>query len=352
MRTNGFLFTAISGLIWLSVNPICGGQAGPVAKKTESPTKHSQLALVTKLVVKSEMARSFVDPMTCDQDGNLYLITQMDAVSGIRKLNAKGERMALFVGSAATDLQVQVAGYFSVAPNGGIYQLAYLRNTVDRAMLVFKNDGTLRSGIKLQPGFSWTPTQVAAFSSGDVLVAGMRDDTHVPFTGIFDSTGTLRKQVILADDEEIQAMVADGRAESGHRYGNRAVELGQMEKADDGNVYLMRRLSSPILYAISPRGEVVKRFVVDAGSADFIPDSMHIAGGRIAILFREPQTREKFVRILDLNGKKLATYYEPMEDGRGILGNAFACYSDNPERFTFLYTSQDGNLGFKIAEPR
>ena len=147
-------------------------------------------------------------------------------------------------------------------------------------------------------------------------------------------------------------MAKDGRVASGHAYGNRAVELGQMEGANDGNIYLMRRLPSPILYAISPGGEVVRHFTVDTGSTDFIPDSMHIAGGKIAIVFREPQTREEFIKIVDLNGKELATYDEPVENGRGTFGGAFACYSDNSERFTFLYTDDDGHLGFKIAEPR
>ena len=352
LMKSSFLSVALSGLIWLSANPMCSAQTTAASKKGESPSQHPQLALKTKVEVKSEMAQFFVDPLKCDEDGNLYLMTKMDAITGIRKLNAKGERLAVLVASPAADLKLKVAGYFSVAPNGSIYQLAYPQDTIDRAMLIYNKGGTLKSSVKLQPGFFWTPTQVAAFSSGDVLIAGMRDDAHVPFTGLFDSTGALRKQLVLEDDEELQAMVEDGRVESGHRYGNRAVELGQMENADNGNIYLMRRLSSPILYAISPGGEVVRRFTINAGSPDFLPESMHIAGGKIAILFREPQTSEEFVRIVDLSGRELATYDEPMDNGRGTLGSAFACYSDNPERFTFLYTSNNGNLGLKVAEPR
>ena len=355
MRTKSFLSLAICGLICLSVNPL-RGQTSTLARKTDLPAKNRQLALVTSLVVKSEMAQFFIDPLKCDGDGNLYLMTNMDAVTGIRELNSKGERQAVFVASSATDLKVQLAAYFSVAANGGIYQLAYLRDSIDRVVLVFNKDGTYKAGLKLQPGFSWIPSQVASFSSGDILVAGLRDDhdtkSAVPFTGVFDSTGTLRKQVVLADDQDIQDMAVDGRVTSGHPYGNRAVEAGQMESGDDGNVYLMRRLSSPIVYVISPGGEVVRRFVVNPGSTDFIPDSMHIAGGKIAILFREPQTRKELVKIVDLNGKELATYEEPMDNGKGTLGGAFACYTDNPERFTFLYTDADGHLGFKIAEPR
>ena len=41
---------------------------------------------------------------------------------------------------------------------------------------------------------------------------------------------------------------------------NRAVGWGQTEPAKDGNIYSMRRASPADFYAISPGGEVVKRF--------------------------------------------------------------------------------------------
>jgi hypothetical protein len=356
MRTKILTSALLYGLIPLSISPICGAQSNPVSRRTESPAIGQNLKLVSETPVNSEMAQTFAGPLRCDHDGNLYLMTKLDAVTGIRKLNPKGERSAVFVASSATDLQVQLAAYFSVAADGDVYQLAFLRDTIDRAVLTFKRDGTYKSSMRLNPGFIWTPSQVAAFSTGDVLVTGLKADRSlkvaVPFTGLFDKTGALRKQVVLADDKEIQDMAADGRVDSGHLYGNRAVEGGQMESADDGNIYLMRRLSSPIFYAISPSGEVAKRFIVDSGRSDFMPFSMHIAGKTIAILFHEPQTREEFVKVVDLSGKELATYEDPVVGGRGVLGPAFACYSDNPDRFTFLYTAEGGHLGFRIAEPR
>jgi len=34
------------------------------------------------------------------------------------------------------------------------------------------------------------------------------------------------------------------------------------------------------------------------------------------------------------------------------LGPAFACYTDNPERFTFLTTTEDNRLGLVTATPQ
>ena len=67
---------------------------------------------------------------------------------------------------------------------------------------------------------------------------------------------------------------------------------------------------------------------------------------------RAPRTREEVIKIVNLEGQELTTYDEPKVDGRRVLGSALACYSDNPERFLFLYTTSDGYLGFHVAEPR
>jgi hypothetical protein len=103
----------------------------------------------------------------------------------------------------------------------------------------------------------------------------------------------------------------------------------------------MRWLSPAVFYAVSPGGEVVRRFTVDPGNADFRPLEMHISGSRMAVLFYQPQTNEKVMKIVDLEGNEIATYDELVVDGKpklGMLGLAFACYSQQPERFTFLIT--------------
>jgi hypothetical protein len=144
-------------------------------------------------------------------------------------------------------------------------------------------------------------------------------------------------------DDDIGNLAASGDARvssTTNSYANQAVEFGQYEAADDGNVYLMRWTLPTIFYAISPGGKVVRRFVVDPGDEGFAPVAMHIASNRIAVLFFHEQTKEKRMKIVDLEGHEIATYEEARIGGKtknDFLGLAFACYTANPQRFTFLH---------------
>jgi hypothetical protein len=124
-------------------------------------------------------------------------------------------------------------------------------------------DGTYKSRIKMQPSFGWIPSTLSVFPS-DLLVSGLRYDTdknnHImwPFTGIFSSDGTLLKEMTLEDDDDIRNLAASGDAHVSYTtnsYANQAVEFGQSEAADDGNVYRMRWITPTIFYAISPGRE-------------------------------------------------------------------------------------------------
>jgi hypothetical protein len=309
----------------------------------------------------SEAATAFATPFACDSDGNLYLKSEITGVTAIRKLNSKGERTAIFEPAANSDLQVTVTAYFSVTRDGEVYALVYPTKEIDRYVMVFKADGSYKTKIKLQPGFPWFPSSMAVFPNGTLLVTGQeydlkRDQPMLPFTGIFAADGKLLKELQLEDDNAIHDMAKTGdsrvtspRAPSS----NRAVSWGQIEAAKDGNLYLMRWLSPAVFYAISPGGEVVRRFTVDPGNANFHPLDMHISGNRMAVLFYEPQSNEKIMKIVDLEGKEIATYDELVANGKpqlGMLGLAFACYTQQPERFTFLVTDEH-KIQLKHAEP-
>jgi hypothetical protein len=335
------------------------GAAPDVNTKRKQP--NGRLELAGSLVVKSELAESFVDPIKCDDDGNVYLMTQIEASSGIRKISPKGQRLALFSASSATDVHVWHATYFSLDQDGRVYQLADLHDKLDRAVVVYGKDGSYKSTIKLDfpPGaHDWYATQIAVFPSGDLLIAGSVHDptkaSRVPFTGIFGSDGSLKRQIVLTDDGDLEKLAESGdpRVVAPERsFSNTAVDLGRAEAADDGNVYVMRRMSPAIVYAVSPAGEVVRRFEVDSGDSDFTPISMHIGGSKIAVLFWDARSEKALLRVLDLQGRSLASYQDGAESGSGTLGLALACYSQNPERFTFLSTDENSFLEFKIAEP-
>ena len=346
------LFLLFQGTLGLAAQKPAKGE------RAKADSRHL-LKLVNEITVTSEPARGFVDPIKCDDDGNIYLMTNVDPSVGISKFNDKGQLLTHFRAVAATDFPIQIAVYYSISNTGDLYQVAIPRDTLQRAVVVFSKDGSYKSAIKLDtpPGAEdWIPSQVSAFGSGDLLVTGLTFDTvkhvSIPFTGIFSSSGTLRKQVILSDDEHTQQMVEAGDPQvvsEDHPYSNKAVEFGEMDVASDGNIYVMRNLDPLVFYAISSGGEVVKRFTVDVGGRT---ESMHISGRKIALLYRQGDTRESLLETVDLDGHTIASYTPEVKDGHSVLGSALACYLDKAERFTFLGTTEEGALQFKFAEPR
>jgi hypothetical protein len=105
-----------------------------------------------------------------------------------------------------------------------------------------------------------------------------------------------------------------------------------------------------LFYVISPGGEVVRHFTVDVEGKVL---SMHLSGHRIALVTQnEGETRSDTVSVFDLEGKPIATYDDYPKDWHDRLGITLACYTDNPEQFIFLGTTDDGFLQFKMAEPR
>ena len=370
-------FTSVLLCALLQLNTVkCWSQSSSwqpsaaAGKAHERKENHRQLALVDTIRLKSEAAGSYVSPLECDTDGNLYLKVYSDVMSGIRKLNPQGERVAVFLPETATpDVKVDFGHNFSIGADGDLYQVTYAKDEVTRYVFVYRPDGSFKSKIKLQPGFAWNVSLVAPFASGNMLVAGLKYDKNPenyvmwPFTGIFSSDGTLLKQVKLKDDDKLHDMAASGdrRVTSPGALGtNAAVGRGAMEPGPDGNIYLMRRLSPAIFYVISPGGEILRRFSVDPGRSDYMPLDMHIAGNRIAVQFLQgPElasavTIKQLIKVVDLAGREIATYDDPKLAGDEQLGSAFICYSDNPERFTYLNVmeKEGGRVGLRILEPR
>lgn len=340
----------------------CWAQSNPKSNlraSAASALEHHKLAEAETITFSEVQADAFLDPLVCDADENLYLQTEATGFTGIRKLDLKGHQLAVFYpGSAPGIGPIDAVGSFSVSANGDLYELIFPHEP-NRYVAAFDSSGKPKSKIKLDAGFSFTPSQIASLGSDYLLLAGMRPDGNPsvhpmrPFTGIFDSSGTLVKEVNLEDDGKIYDMAAAGD----HRvvpvdkppFFNNAVQHGKAISAPDGNAYMMRVLLPSVVYGISPAGAVVHRFTVDPGDADYIPMSMHVSGDRIAIQFRNPVTRDGRIIIVRTSGEVIASYDDPAVDGRSTFGPALACYLSNPDRFVFL-TTNDSKLGLKIAK--
>lgn len=339
--------------------------------RQQKETSPRQLTLAAAVPVPTEVMTSFRQPLVCDQDGNLYLETDEFGVSGIHKISPKGERLAAFRAGSNPDFRaIDISASFSLAAAGELYELVFPHGQITRYVVAYRSDGSFRANVKLQPGFAWLPSALAVFPNGTLLITGQRYDKYVlrgvmwPFTGVFSSDGVLLKEVELEDDGILRdkAVAGDVRLKGSlNPTSNRAISLSRMEPGSDGTIYLMRSATPAIFYAVSAGGEVVRRFTVDPGDAAYRPIAMHVSGGRIAVLFSEPQTYEKILKIVNLEGRELATYsgdatYLTDTAGKANktrpLGGAFACYTTDPERFIFLATGTDDKLEFRIAEAR
>ncbi|MBI2678098.1 MAG: hypothetical protein HYX28_04905 [Candidatus Koribacter versatilis] len=317
----------------------------PSAKDTASRKRLEPV----EVVETKDMASLVIGPFQCDTDGNLYVrrsdSSDRSAQSPIRKYSSKGD-MLVKMSPADADLQY-VAGPFFVGSEGDVYWAAWKPRTKDTFVLHFDKAGKFVSKTKLGADV-YPDGPLAVFPSGEMIVAGLEGeaDSLKPYTGIFDSSGTLMRRLSLADDQRIKDAVEAGDSAfvTTTGTGNLAVSFGQIVMGQDGNAYLSRRMLPTVIYAINPRGEVVRRMTVDSGDLFFA--GMHENRGRLAILFRNFGDSESLVKIVDeQSGEETATY-----DLNKALGWGFVCYS--PPRLTFLSTGPNHKATFTYMEPK
>ena len=338
----------------VSITCFCFGQAGNDAEIQNALTKGT--LQITKTIPSVDTARDFEMPLQCDADGNVYLKSDSDGFPAIHKINPKGERTATFVASSCSDIKVQHTGTFFVAQDGQVYQLAFPLGE-QPYVLVFDDDGTCHSKIKLDTPFSFAPYQLVVFPSrGNMLISGTRwrveSKTYVPYSGLFSSSGTVLKDVDLDSDLEKPQDPKKKADREDERAQLHSVSGGTMLLAGDSNVYLIRKEATPTIYAISEGGAVTRHFRVDPGEPDLVAQGMQVAGNQIAILFGEPDAKRALMNVVDLEGKEVAQYSVATRNGRITFPLAMACYSYPPETFTFLGTTQDDKLVLNTVEPR
>jgi hypothetical protein len=344
----------VTGGLAQSINTLRGGFQGTEPRHLSNPE------LVT---ARGLTASGFMGPLKCDSNSNMYLRSDTDGVRAIREVNPKGDVVAIFSTNKVPDPNVHYAGQFDVL-DGVVHQVIFMSNRADRYFVTFNADGTFRSMKSFDINVDWIPYSIQTFPTGQILATGLRNtakvDVSFPFTAIFSEDGKFLKEVLLEGDEKITKMGIEGdpRVTSpGHAGTNSAIGQGRMELGDDGNVYVLRHTEPAEVYAISAGGSVVHHFKVDSGDPALQPTEMHLAGGRLAILFRDKLTKEEIIKVLTLEGKEVAAYDSPDPDVKGkekksLLGPAFVCFSANPERFTFLSTDDSDQAQFKIFTVR
>jgi hypothetical protein len=127
---------------------------------------------------------------------------------------------------------------------------------------------------------------------------------------------------------------------------NLPVSLGQATVGQDGNVYLMRRTPSPVIYAISSAGSVVHRFQVESPDPAMMPAGLQASANRLAVLFRDENTKQQLLKIIDMETGDPAGQFKADN-----LSSALACFQAKENRFVFMTNTED-KLAFDIAEPK
>jgi hypothetical protein len=352
---------AIVGILFLLPAFTGFAQTSSTPAPQTAARANKQLETVKTVTSSSTEDHTFELPLTCDETGNIYMKSRTDGFSAIHKYNLAGERVSSFAASTCPDIKVQIAGGFFVAPDGRVSQVVFSPNDAQSSILVFKDDGSCHSKVKLDTPFSFQPYQLAVLPSGAMLISGLRwsvrDKAYLAYLGLFSAGGTVLKEVDLADESSLEEPAVGKPATLATRDTTKpdpSVTRGDMQLAADGKTYLLRSGSPAEIYAISQGGVVVRRFTIDPAVSGLRPLQIHVDGTRIAVLFQNPGpgSERTLLKVVDLHGNTIAEYEHLVTDGRATLFATFACYSYPGDRFTFLTTSRDNNLVMKIAEPR
>ena len=151
---------------------------------------------------------------------------------------------------------------------------------------------------------------------------------------IRNADGRLVKKIYEPEDEKARLQAEAG--DEGYTYssgvGNKFVMLGDVAAASDGNVYLLHGGSFPLVYVISPAGDVVRKLRIDYRNNDdprhIVQGSIKFYAGRLAVGF------DRQIKIIDLLGNSIAAYEAGVDGFEERSSLSLACYG--PEGLTLI----------------
>ncbi len=305
----------------------------------------------------------------CDSRGNVYLrLLLQNFVSfytPVTEFSRDGSRRAAFSLSAAPRWVPGDIMDYAIGPNGRVYLLVdhlnKQRKTED-GILVFGQDGDLRSTIRLQLG---TPDvdRIGVFSTGDFLVLATKRAKQAqplipgtpvhgkitaehrapvnPVAYLVGHDGRLLKTIL---PPEGLVLTRDHHAGPPLEISATSGDTAQLVMSEYGHTaYLMFEKGVPVVYAISSSGDVLRSFPIELPSGGFTPIMMTWANG-LGLLLESahvvnhgfPASQVRFSVINPQTGERLDDYRVGPR-----LGTDLACFSR--QHITFL-TSPKGKL--------
>lgn len=268
----------------------------------------------------------------------------------VLRISREGKRTAAFSITSVPEFDQSSAHDFAVGSRGEVYIIS--SNAKGKQIVSFEANGEYHSAVKLEGAV--LPEQISVSSSGTFLVGGYKlkegRATGTPFTGLFDQSGRLVKELELPGDLKPSKDTNDSGRQKGAPL-DPAISMSNVVAADDGNFYLMRATAPPIVYVIAPDGSVAHRFKIDPPGDGFAAGVMKAGGGKIVVEFYKAakgQTpAEQLYSVQDATtGDRFANYVLPPEM---LHGGAFACYT--PNGFTFIDANASRQLEFVTTTP-
>jgi hypothetical protein len=342
----------------MSIKPACVIlQIAMVVFCTLAPLLNAQeaarltLRVRGRVLVTTENETPFEEPVKCDSDGNIYVLpyaSPSPMAGPVLKISREGKRTATFSITSVPEFEKSTIHDFAIGPRGEVYIISL--NAKGKQIASFESNGQFHDTIKLDGAF--LPEQLSVSSSGTFLVGGYKQQdnraTGSPFTGIFDRSGRLVKELELPGD------LKPGKDTEKRQKGaplDPVISMSNVVAADDGNFYLMRASAPPIVYVIAPDGSVAHRFKIDPPGDGFAAGVMKAGGGKIVVEFYKAakgQTpAEQLYSVQDATtGDRFAYYVLPPEM---LHGGAFACYT--PNGFTFIDANASRQLEFVTTTP-
>src|SRR3989338_4203926 len=317
------------GLLFAHMTLLCAVLAATAQQPPEFPLRVRETVPVT-----GDTGPGFIHPIKCDTKGNFYVRfgdpLGRHMSTPVTKISQEGRVETAFRLEAAPGLDADTTfDDFAVDARGRVHLLTERftkEKELEKLILAYDSEGKFSTSILLETFFA--VGQLAVFSTGELLATGEKieckggecQSAGLTFTGIFDRKGRLVQQMELSDDIETSP------------------EEPKAPPLDDGDVYVMRASSNPIVYALGRDGSVVRRLVIATPSEHATAAALQVAGGRLVVIFTERNPAGKFRRNVFVvanaeTGETIAHYAD------ALGSSAPGCYT--PDGFLLFAGEKD-----------
>jgi hypothetical protein len=378
MRVLGFCFVSIAALIGSHALSRTTGTESEQIRTNTATVVLGDLREVERIRLSAPRPVMINPDSKCDQRGNVY-VAYRETLGDTS--NMPFRKLAPDMGPVVQYLLQDIPQYpskfglgWDVTPWGVVHALIrgfhhsppQESELADDLVVTFKDDGTQDGVVKLQQpkeGFVGADRFVA-YPGGGFLVTGLvysdpgERQVKRPFTGVYRQDGQLFREVELTDFLKLASTTqVPGRGEGWKEEGTQgelhkamwAGMAGKLVASVDGNVYSLRATVPPVIYKISPSGDVLKEIKVhfESSGLALIAMSLPARGGALIEFVHMPTGNkaedDKYQRILALvdleSGDVIAAYRIP-DDGRLMPS---ACTTPQGQ-FIFLGANDAGKL--------